>query len=64
MKVGESKAGSHKVALEEKMKYKMTEFGGLEGECKVKSSGDIDYKYEMNWPKVSLNNFVTHNFDL
>ena len=57
MKVGEAKSGVHKVAFEEKMKYKIAEFGGQEGEAKFKSSGDVDYKIEMNFPKVSFTNF-------
>lgn len=58
LKVGEAKSGVHKVAFEEKMKYKMSEFGGHEGECKFKSSGDLDYKLEMNFPKVSIYDFL------
>jgi hypothetical protein len=52
LKVGEAKSGVHKVAFEEKMKYKIAEFGGQEGEAKFKSSGDVDYKIEMNFPKT------------
>lgn len=52
VKVGEAKSGSHKLAVEEKFKWKMTEFGGWEGEAKVKSSGDLDYKHEWNFPKT------------
>ena len=44
------------MAVEEKIKTKMSEFGGIEGEAKFKSSGDLDYKYEMNFPKVSCMN--------
>ena len=46
------------MAFEEKMKYKIAEFGGQEGEAKFKSSGDVDYKIEMNFPKVSFTNFL------
>jgi len=52
LKVGEAKSGAHKVAFEEKMKCKVSEFGGWETECKFKSSGDVDYKMEMNFPKT------------
>lgn len=46
------------MAVEEKFKWKMTEFGGWEGEAKVKSSGDLDYKHEMNFPKVSISKIL------
>jgi len=52
LKVGEAKSGVHKVAFEEKMKVKMSEFGGIESEAKCKSSGDLDYKMEFNFPKT------------
>ena len=57
MKVGEAKSGVHKLAFEEKVKFKVAEFGGQEVEMKLKNSGDMDCKMEMNFPKVSCINF-------
>lgn len=57
MKVGEAKSGVHKLAFEEKVKFKVAEFGGQEVEMKLKNSGDMDCKMEMNFPKVSFINF-------
>ena len=53
MKVGNPKNGESKVAVEEKVKAKLTEMGGMEIECKVKNSGDLSYEYESNCLQVS-----------
>jgi len=46
VKVGEEKEGSHKLAVEEKVKTKMAEMGGMQFECKFKNSGDVSYEME------------------
>lgn len=56
VKVGEAKEGAHKVAVEEKIKTKMSEMGGLQAECKFKNSGEVSYEVESDCLKVSNTN--------
>ena len=53
VKVGDAKDGSHKLAVEEKVKAKFTEAGGVQIECKFKNSGDYTYEVESDCLKVS-----------
>ena len=43
-KVGEAKDGSHKLALENKVKGTVSEIGGFDFEVKYKNSGDADFQ--------------------
>lgn len=52
-KVGELKDGKHKLALEEKLKFKLSEAGGWEYEVKAKNNGDVAYEVESNALRVS-----------
>ncbi len=52
-KVGELKDGKHKLALEEKLKFKMTEMGGWEYEVKAKNNGEAAQEIESNGIRVS-----------
>jgi len=52
-KVAEAKDGKHKLAAEDKMKFKMSELGGIETEVKVKNNGSMSYEFESNCLQVS-----------
>lgn len=49
VKVGHASGGSSKLAVEEKFKTKVDDFGGLEFETKFKSNGDISGEIESNY---------------
>lgn len=55
IKVAEEKAGSHVVAVEEKINVVIKEFGGQDIEAKFKSAGSLDYEHKLHFLKVSLN---------
>lgn len=61
LKVGEAGSdGSHKVSAEEKVKIKMSEWGGNEVECKIKNNGTVSYQWENNSLQVSHQNMFTN----
>jgi|DEB0MinimDraft_12_1074336.scaffolds.fasta_scaffold06633_6 hypothetical protein len=47
-KVGEEKDGKHKLAAEEKLKFKHPECGGMEWEVKLKNDGSCSWELENN----------------
>jgi len=55
VKVGDAKEGVSKLAVEEKIKAKFTEAGGIQIETKIKNSGDVAYEIESDCLKVSKN---------
>lgn len=54
VKVGDAKEGASKLAVEEKLKLKMKEAGGIQLESKIKNSGDVTYELESDCLKVSI----------
>ena len=48
------KENNHKLSVEEKMKFKVKEFGGIQCEAKWKNNGELSYEYESDALKVSF----------
>jgi hypothetical protein len=62
VKVGNAKDGVSKLAVEEKIKAKFTEAGGIQIEAKVKNSGDVAYEFESDCLKVSNYSFKLKSY--
>jgi hypothetical protein len=51
IKIAEAKDGKHKLALEEKLKFNVEDFGGINGEAKWKNNGSFSSEIRSDFIK-------------